>query len=110
MKELILSEYEKGYLTAFYEAHCEMEEYRCKNGVWYEHLLEEDKEWTGVEIGERVFDLCMYFCIKYDTEFPDEPLEVSYPKDLVVVVYEVFEGCTDMSAKYHLKSTGKYNE
>jgi hypothetical protein len=33
--KLILSDYEKGYLTAFYEGYLEMQEYKCPNCTWF---------------------------------------------------------------------------
>ena len=105
--ELILTDYEKGYLTAFYEGYIDMQEYKCPNGAWYEHL-DDDMEWVGVSIGDRHFDLCMYFDVKPDPEYPDELIGMEYPKDLIVKVSECHPdgtGCytTDTSFQYYLK-------
>jgi len=112
--ELPLSDYEKGYLTASYEGYLEMEEYKCQNGAWYEHLLDGDNEWVRVVVGDRDFDLCMYFNVKPDPDYPDELIGTDYPKDLVVLVYEChpeIDGMgnptgnytTDTSLEYYLK-------
>jgi len=50
--ELRLSDYEKGYLTAFYETDAHIQN---------EHSgRDEDNDWYGVHVGERVFDLCVW--------------------------------------------------
>ena len=111
--ELPLSDYEKGYLTAFYEGYFDMQEYQCHNSAWYEHLLEnDDKEWVGVAIGDRVFDLCIYFDME-KIERRSEP-DPEYTEDLIVLVYEChpeIDGMgnptgnytTDTSLEYYLK-------
>ena len=105
--ELPLSDYEKGYLTAFYEGYFDMQEYQCRNSAWYEHLLEnDDKEWVGVTIGDRVFDLCIYFDMeKIERRSGPDP---HYTEDLVCVVYECHPDSTgaystDTSLEYFLK-------
>ncbi len=40
LDELPLSDYEKGYLTAFYEGYLEIEEYKFQRGIGDEQLLE----------------------------------------------------------------------
>jgi hypothetical protein len=51
-EDLELSDYEKGYLTAFYETDAHIQN---------EHSgRDEDNDWYGVHIGERVFDLCIW--------------------------------------------------
>ena len=113
LNELPLSDYEKGYLTAFYEGYLDMQEYKCLNGAWYEHL-DDDMEWVGVSIGDRHFDLCMYFDVKPDPDYPDELIGMEFPKDLIVKVYECHEDMdgmgnptgtysTDTSLEYFLK-------
>jgi len=50
--ELELSDYEKGYLTAFYESDAHIQN---------EHSgRDEDNDWYGVHVGERMFDLCVW--------------------------------------------------
>jgi hypothetical protein len=71
-----LSDYEKGFLTAHFEAHLRFEDYKCKD--WYEHL-DDDQEWVGVSIGDRMFDICIWL---------DPSITGKYPQDLVAVVYE----------------------
>ena len=78
--KLNLTDYEKGFLTAFYESYIHLENYKCSNGQWYEHLYNDDMEWVGVQIGKRMFDICIWF--NTDKE------EVEYPKDLIACVYE----------------------
>ena len=81
--ELVLSDYEKGYLTAFYETDAHIQN---------EHSgRDEDNDWYGIQFGERMFDLCVW---KDD--------------DIVCVVYECFlnDGGfwnTDTSKKWFLK-------
>jgi len=103
LNELPLSDYEKGYLTAFYEGYLDMQEYKCPNGSWYEHL-DDDMEWVGVSIGDRHFDLCMYFDVKPDPDYPDELIGMDYPKDLIIKVYECHEDMDGMG-----NSTGTYS-
>jgi len=110
--ELPLSDFEKGYLTASYEGYLEMEEYKCPNGTWYEHLLDEENEWVRVVVGDRTFDLCIYFDMqKIERRSGSDP---HYTKDLVVLVYEChpeIDGMgnatgnytTDTSLEYYLK-------
>ena len=115
LNELPLSDYEKGYLTAFYEGNLEMQEYKCPNGTWYEHLLDGENEWVGAIVGDRHFDLCMYFDLKPDPNYPDELyINEEYIKDLIVLAYEChpdIDGMgnvtgtysTDTSLEYYLK-------
>ena len=63
--ELVLSDYEKGYLTAFYETEPDIQKDHADRG--------EDNLWYGIQVGERMFDLCVW---KDD--------------DIVCVVYECF--------------------
>jgi len=50
--ELRLSDYEKGYLTAFYETDAHIQN---------EHSgRDEDNLWYGIQVGERMFDLCVW--------------------------------------------------
>jgi hypothetical protein len=63
--ELVLSDYEKGYLTAFYETEPDIQKDHADRG--------EDNLWYGIQVGERMFDLCVW---------KDE--------DIVCVVYECF--------------------
>jgi len=50
--ELRLSDYEKGYLTAFYETDAHIQN---------EHSgRDEDNQWYGIQVGERMFDLCVW--------------------------------------------------
>lgn len=82
--DLELSDYEKGYLTAFY--------YTDKT-IQHDHAeRDENNLWYGVQIGERMFDLCIW---------KDE--------DIVCVVYECFrndngEWSTDTRRQWYLKS------
>jgi len=52
MDELKLTDFEKGYLTAFYhtDAHIQSEH----SG------RDEDNDWYGVQVGKRMFDLCIW--------------------------------------------------
>lgn len=44
--ELVLSDYEKGYLTAYYDT------------TVFQHMCDVcDEDWFGIQIGERMFDL-----------------------------------------------------
>ena len=61
----MLSDYEKGYLTAFYETEPDIQKDHADRG--------EDNLWYGIQVGERMFDLCVW---KDD--------------DIVCVVYECF--------------------
>jgi hypothetical protein len=81
--ELVLSDYEKGYLTAFYETEPDIQKDHADRG--------EDNLWYGIQVGERMFDLCVW---KDD--------------DIVCVVYECFlnDGGfwnTDTSKQWFLK-------
>ena len=84
--ELVLSDYEKGYLTAFYETDAHIQN---------EHSgRDEDNDWYGVHVGERVFDLCVW---------KDDDMEHE-----VCVVYECFlndhgEWSTNTNKKWFLK-------
>ena len=50
--ELRLSDYEKGYLTAFYETDAHIQN---------EHSgRDEENLWYGIQVGERMFDLCVW--------------------------------------------------
>jgi hypothetical protein len=49
---LELSDYEKGYLTAYYETDAHIQN---------EHSgRDEDNLWYGIQVGERMFDLCVW--------------------------------------------------
>lgn len=84
--ELVLSDYEKGYLTAFYESDAHIQN---------EHSGRDSDEmdWYGIQVGERMFDLCVW---------KEEEAEVC-------VVYECFlnergEWSTDAAGrKWYLK-------
>ncbi len=80
--ELNLSDYEKGYLTAYFD-HVAMPEFQ--DGV--------EQEWYGVGFGEAVFDLNVW--IDEDTS------------QIVCVVYQCVEKdgewMTDMSASWFLR-------
>jgi len=92
--ELALSGYEKGFLTAHFEAHLRFEDYRCQGNAWYEHL-DDDMDWVGVQVGDRMFDICIWLDTSIQEKYPDEAPE--YPQDLVAVVYEC-----------HLNDDGEY--
>jgi hypothetical protein len=97
--ELALSDYEKGFLTAHFEAHLRFEDYRSNNNAWWESLTD-DNEWVGVQIGNRMFDICIW--MQDNDEGPN------YPDDLVAVVHEctkTSDGCwqTDTSTSFFLK-------
>ena len=87
---LVLSGYEKGYLTAFYETDAHIQN---------EHSgRDEDNDWYGVQVGERMFDLCVW---------KDDDMEHE-----VCVVYECFlnDGGfwnTDTSKQWFLKEGEK---
>ena len=50
--DLVLSGYEKGYLTAYYETDAHIQN---------EHSgRDEDNLWYGIQVGERMFDLCVW--------------------------------------------------
>jgi len=85
---LELSDYEKGFLTAHFEANLAFEDYRCQGNAWYENL-QDDSEWLGVQIGDRMFDICIFAVDRGE----DEP--VNYPDDLVAVVYECVKTAND---------------
>lgn len=97
--DLALSDYEKGFLTAHYEAHLCFEDYRSNFNAWWEHLNDE-MEWVGVQIGDRMFDICIWLDAGYDDE------GASYPNDLVAVVYECIEKDgswqTDTSTRWYI--------
>lgn len=84
--DLELSDYEKGYLTAFYETDAHIQN---------EHSgRDEDNQWYGIQVGERMFDLCVW---------KDDDMEHE-----VCVVYECFlndDGFwnTNTSKKWFLK-------
>jgi hypothetical protein len=86
--ELVLSDYEKGYLTAFYETDAHIQN---------EHSgRDEDNDWYGIQFGERMFDLCIWKDDDMDNE--------------ACVVYECFlndngEWNTDTSKKWFLKES-----
>ena len=50
--KLMLSDFEKGYLTGFYHTEPDIQKDRLNRN--------EDNDWYGVHIGERVFDLCIW--------------------------------------------------
>ena len=109
LNELPLSDYEKGYLTAFYEGYLEMQEYKCPNGTWYEHLLDGDNEWVGAIVGDRHFDLCIYFDMqKIERRSDPDP---HYTEDLVVLVYEChpdIDGMGNPTGDYSTDTTLEY--
>jgi hypothetical protein len=84
--KLMLSDFEKGYLTAFYETDAYIQN---------EHSgRDENNDWYGIQIGERMFDLCVW---------KDDDM-----KHEVCVVYECFlnDGGfwnTDTSKQWFLK-------
>ena len=86
--ELRLSDYEKGFLTGFYFT---------EPDIQFDSLnRDEDNDWYGVHIGERVFDLCVW---------KDDDMEHE-----VCVVYECYlnDGGfwnTDTSKKWFLKES-----
>ena len=85
--ELVLSDYEKGYLTAFYETEPDIQKDHADRG--------EDNLWYGIQVGERMFDLCVW---KDD--------------DIVCVVYECFlnDGGfwnTNTDRQWYLKEANK---
>ena len=109
LNELPLSDYEKGYLTAFYEGYLEMEDYKCPNGTWYEHLLDGDNEWVGAIVGDRHFDLCIYFDMQKIER--RSGLDPHYTEDLVVVVYECrpdIDGMGNPTGTYSTDTTLEY--
>jgi hypothetical protein len=108
---LELSEYERGYLTAHYIGYCTLQEYKCYNGDWYEHLLDGELEWESVLVGDRLFDLCFSMDRQIDPEYPDEP-DYEYPESLVVIASENKRDenglwVSDLSKTYTLKSTNE---
>lgn len=91
--ELMLSDYEKGFLTGFYFTVPDIQKDRLNRG--------EDNDWYGVHIGERVFDLCIW----KDDDMPYE----------ACVVYECFindngEWSTNTSKKWFLKESKDEND
>ena len=109
LNELPLSDYEKGYLTAFYEGYLDMQEYKCPNGTWYEHLLDGDNEWVGAIVGYRHFDLCIYFDMQKIER--RSGLDPHYTEDLVVVVYECrpdIDGMGNPTGTYSTDTTLEY--
>jgi len=103
--KLPLSDYEKGFLTAHFEAHLRFENYKCQGNAWYEHL-DDDMEWVGVQVGDRMFDICIWLDTKDGKEKPE------YPQDLVAVVYECHknnagEFTTDTSTSWFLKEASE---
>ena len=97
---LELSDFEKGFLTAHFEAHLRFEDYRCQGNSWYEHL-DDEMEWAGVQVLGRMFDICIFFAEKPDPQ---------YPQDLVACVYEcqknnAGEWTTDTSTSWFLKES-----
>jgi hypothetical protein len=86
--ELVLSKYEKGFLTGFYFTDPAIQK-DCLN-------RNEDNDWYGVHVGERVFDLCIW---------KDEDTQSE-----VCVVYECFlndngEWSTNTSKRWFLKES-----
>jgi hypothetical protein len=70
--DLELSDYEKGYLTAFYESDTHIQN---------EHSgRDEDNQWYGIQVGERMFDLCVWkeegaeseVCVVYECFLNDD--------------------------------------
>ena len=51
--ELVLSDYEKGYLTAFYESDAHIQNEHSGRDS-------DDMDWYGIQVGERMFDLCVW--------------------------------------------------
>ena len=89
-EDLELSDYEKGFLTGFYFTEPDIQKDRLNR--------DEDNDWYGVHIGERVFDLCIW---------KEEGAESE-----VCVVYECFlnDGGfwnTDTSKQWFLKEGEK---
>jgi len=66
LNELPLSEYEKGYLTAVYDAVVEDE------AKEYHDKYPEENFWSRCNVGKREFDLCVYLlddkkvCLVYE--------------------------------------------
>ena len=85
MSDLVLSDFEKGFLTAHFEAHLRFEDYRCRGNAWYENL-DDEMEWVSVQVLGRMFDICIWLDTSIQEKYPDEAPE--YPQDLVAVVYE----------------------
>jgi len=94
--ELILTDYEKGYLLSVYdlqavtEAKEYIQEYPTEN-FWYMQV-----------VGDRTFDMCIYLSDEDDIA-----------SDKVCVVYECYPdgtGCmtTDTSFQYYLKGKNNY--
>ena len=84
--KLVLSDYEKGFLTGFYFTDPSIQKDREKRT--------EDNDWYGIHIDKRVFDLCIW--------------EDADTKSEVCVVYECFlndhgEWSTDTSKQWFLK-------
>lgn len=71
--ELALSDYEKGYLTAFYESDAHIQNEHSGRDS-------DDMDWYGIQVGERMFDLCVW---------KDEDTQSE-----VCVVYECFRNKT----------------
>jgi len=70
--DLVLSDYEKGYLTAFYKTDAHIQN---------EHSgRDEDNDWYGIQVGERMFDLCVWkeegaeseVCVVYECFLNDD--------------------------------------
>ena len=84
--DLMLSGYEKGFLMGFYFTQPDIQKDRLNR--------DEDNDWYGVHVGERVFDLCVW---------KDDDMEHE-----VCVVYECFlndhgEWSTNTNKKWFLK-------
>ena len=70
-KELQLTDYEKGYLRSFYdhEALDSFKEFCFPYGSDYE-----ENHWVGIQVGERMFDLCICWvdreitCVVYECD------------------------------------------
>lgn len=100
--ELILSDYEKGYLLSVYDLQAV---YEAKE---YIHEYPEENFWFMQVVGDRTFDLCIYLSNEDDIT-----------SDKVCVVYECYETIDDMgnpsgsystdtSFGYYLKGKNNY--
>jgi len=89
--ELILTDYEKGYLTAIYD------EWASVEAKEYIDEYPQENSWFMQVVGDRTFDLCTYLSNEDDVN-----------SDKVCVVYECHPdgtGCmtTHTSFQYYLK-------
>ena len=51
--DLVLSDYERGYLIAYYESDAYIQNEHSGRDS-------DDMEWYGVQVGDRMFDLCVW--------------------------------------------------